>query len=106
MAKNIRFHYLHRDSGNYKKFGHKDFSNPDSLSIDEIKQKLESYLIDGMFFYPEKVGIEKFWIHRYCDDYSWYEMEKIKFVESGKCKKSISEFIALLKSSFPGCVDL
>tara|TARA_R110002050_G_scaffold273181_1_gene417231 strand:+ start:631 stop:951 length:321 start_codon:yes stop_codon:yes gene_type:complete len=106
MAKNIRFHYLHRDSGNYKKFGHKDFSNPDNFSIDEIKQKLESHLIDGMFFYPEKVGIEKFRFHRYCDDYSWYEMEMIEIVVSRKCKESISDFIALLKSSGHGGVDL
>ena len=71
MAKNIRFHYLHRDSGNYKKFGSIDLSNLNNLSLNEIRSELEKYLIDGMFFYPEKVEIEKFQFHRYCDDYSW-----------------------------------
>lgn len=105
MAKNIRF-YLYRDSGNYKKFGHKDFSNPDNLSIDAVKQRLEKHLIDGLFFYPKKVGIEKFRFNRYCDDYSWYEKEMIELVVSRKCKESIGDFLNLLKSSGHGCVDL
>ncbi len=99
MAKNIRFHYLHRDSGNYKKFGHKDFSNPHNLSIDQIKQKLESRLIDGMFFYPKKVGIEKFRFHRYCDDYSWYEMEMVEIVQSRRCGESIDDFLHILRKT-------
>ena len=98
MTKNIRFHYLYRDSGNYKKFAHKDFSNPDHLSLTEIKRELEKYLIDGQYFYPEAVGIKKFRFHRYCDDYSWYEMELIELVESRKITVTISDFIFKLKN--------
>lgn len=81
MAKGIRFHYLYRDSGNYKKFGHKDFSNPNNLTVEEITLRIRQALIDTEFFYPEKAGIRKFRFHRYCDDYSWYEFEKIEEIE-------------------------
>ena len=99
MAENIRFHYLHRDSDNYKKFGSKDFSNPDHLSIIEIEKMLRSYLIDGMYFYPEKVGINKFRFHRYCDDYSWYEMEFIENVDGKANRTSIDDFFNLLSQN-------
>ena len=97
MAKKIRFHYLYRDSGNYKKFGHKDFSNPTNLYLNDINVELQKVLIDGMFFYPEKVGIRKFLFHRYLDDFSWYEMECIEFVSSGSCKETILDFIDKLR---------
>jgi len=103
MAKIIRFHYLYRDSGNYKQFRHKDFSNPTGLSAGEVKSMLEQYLIDGLYFYPEEAGIKKFRFHRYCDDYSWYEMEGVEETEGKSRKETIMEFINRLKGeSFPG----
>ena len=99
MAQNVRFHYLYRDSGNYKKFGFKDFSNPFLLTLDEIEQKIRSNLISSEFFYPDKVGIQKFKFHRFCDDFSWYEFEKVEFVHSKKQKQSINEFLRILENS-------
>lgn len=99
MTKNIRFYYIHRDSGNYKNFGHKDFSNPKDLSVDAVRERVEQSLIDGIYFYPEEVGIKKFRFHRYCDDYSWYEMERLEVVEGKTKKETIDDFINLL--SFP-----
>lgn len=99
MSQNIRFYYLYRDSGNYKKFGFKDFSNPLSLTLDEGYRLIRYSLIDSEFFYPEKVGIQKFRFHRYLDDYSWYEFEKIELVDSRKQKQSINEFLNLLEQS-------
>jgi hypothetical protein len=93
MATNIRFHYLYRDSGNYKKFGFKDFSNPTNLSIGEIQAELSKKLIDGMYFYPENVGIQKFRFHKYCDDNSWYEMQNLELLSSGKPKETIQDFL-------------
>ena len=98
MAKNIRFHYLYRDSGNYKIFGFKDFSNPNELTLQEIERRITQKLISGEFFYPNESGIEKFQIHSNCDDYSWYEFETLEFVEGNKPLKTIDEFIAGLSS--------
>ena len=97
MAKKIQFHYLFRDSGNYKSFGHKDYSNPNNLSIDFIKQELSQLLIDGIFFYPEHAGIQRFEIHCCCDDYSWYEMVDIEFVEGKSSYIPIEVLINRLK---------
>lgn len=97
MSEFIRFNYLYRDSGNYKKFGSKIFSNPDQLTIEEIEQKLRQNLIGQEYFYPEKVGIKRFKFHRVLDDYSWYEFESIEEIDKielpKKELKSISSFL-------------
>ena len=94
MATNIRFHYLYRDSGNYKTFGFKDFSNPNNLSLEQIQIEITKKLISSEFFYPEESGIEKFKFHRNCDDYSWYEFESVEKVKENTATKAIDEFIA------------
>ena len=105
MSEVIRFNYLHRDSGNWKKFGSKKFSNPDQLRVDQIEQAIRQNLIDQEYFYPVQVGIKKFKFHRYLDDYSWYEFESIELIDqdeiTNKDKKSISNFLVqLLKMKF------
>ncbi|HCY39911.1 MAG TPA: hypothetical protein DHV48_00890 [Prolixibacteraceae bacterium] len=80
MCEVIRFNYLYRDSGNWKKFGNEEFSNPEKLTIEEIAQKIRENLIDHEYFYPDQVGIKKFRFHRYLDDYSWYEFESVEMV--------------------------
>ena len=101
MSEVIWFYYMHRDSGNWKKFGRKKFSNPEQLTIEEITQMLEHKLINHAYFYPEQVGIKKFKFHRYTDDYSWYEFEYVEIIESTELPKkeleSISSFILKLK---------
>jgi len=95
----IRFNYLYRDSGNWKKFGSKLFLNPDQLTLEEIEQKICQNLIDQEYFYPDQVGIKKFKFHRYLDDYSWYEFESVEMLtntdSSMKELKSISDFLVL-----------
>lgn len=101
MSEVILFNYLHRDSGNWKKFGRKLFSNPDRLTIEEIEQKIRQKLIDQQYFYPNQVGIKKFKFHRHFDDYSWYEFESVEIMintnSSTKEIKSISDFLLLLE---------
>jgi hypothetical protein len=101
MSEVIRFNYLHRDSGNWKKFGSKIFSNPEQLRLDEIEQIIRENLIDHEYFYPDQVGIKKFKFHRYLDDYSWYEFESIEIIENNgppnKELNPISSFLLLLK---------
>ncbi|RKD92126.1 hypothetical protein [Mangrovibacterium diazotrophicum] len=97
MAKGIRFHYLYRDSGNYKKFGHKDFSNPTQIPLTEIETAIRERLISTEFFDPDQVGIRKFLFHRYNDDHSWYEFEKIEEIEIHRPTASIEKFLLLLE---------
>lgn len=100
MCEIIQFNYLHRDSGNWKKFGSKLFVNPEQLTLEEIEQKIRANLIDQEYFYPDQVGIKKFKFHRYLDDYSWYEFESVEEVEDSQKKKpklSIGKFCTLLE---------
>ena len=107
MSEVVRFNYLHRDSGNWKKFGSKKFSNPEQLTMEEITQKIQQNLIDRAYFYPEQVGIKKFRFHRHCDDASWYEFQSVELMTntnpSTKELKSISDFILLLKKKGRVC---
>lgn len=101
MSEVIQFNYLHRDSGNWKKFGSKKFSNPEQFTIEEITLKISQNLIDQSYFYPEKVGIKKFKFHRYLDDYSWYEFESVEIIGNTdpptKELKSINSFVLILE---------
>jgi hypothetical protein len=103
MANNIRFNYLYRDSGNYKKFGHRDYSNPGNLTIEEAEKQIRRHLISEEFFYPEQAGIPKFLFHRYLDDYSWYEFESLELVEGRKGRASIGDLIGKLSRNDNSC---
>ena len=102
MCEVIRFNYLYRDSGNWKKFGSKKFSNPDQLNLSEIEEKIRENLIDHEYFYPEQVGIKRFKFHRYLDDYSWYEFESVEKMENAnpsmKELESIGSFLGKLQT--------
>lgn len=103
MSEVIRFNYLHRDSGNWKKYGSKLFSNPEQLTIEDVEQRIRQNLIDREYFYPEQVGIKKFKFHRHLDDYSWYEFESVEILTNIeppiKELKPISDFLFQLKNS-------
>ena len=110
MSEVIRFNYLHRDSGNWKKFGSKLFSNPEQLTIEDVEQRIRQNLIDREYFYPEQVGIKKFKFHRYLDDSSWYEFESIEILDNSDYPNKklipISNFILQLKNSLNQSVQL
>lgn len=101
MSEVIRFNYLYRDSGNYKKFGSQIFSNPDQFTIEEIEQKIRQNLIDQEYFYPEQVEIKKFKFHRHLEDYSWYEFDSVEILDNTDSLKkllvSITDFLLRLK---------
>ncbi|MFV0375716.1 MAG: hypothetical protein ACK5JD_00275 [Mangrovibacterium sp.] len=82
MAKAFRFHYLYRDSGNYKTYGYKNFSNPNNLGLEDLVRELRENLISTEYFYPEQAGIRKFLFHRYPNDDSWYEFDWLEEIES------------------------
>jgi hypothetical protein len=47
---NIKFHYLYRDGGNYKKWAELVFCDPDALPPDVVAKELrDAFLEDGLF---------------------------------------------------------
>lgn len=68
LSLNIQLSYLYRDAGNYKLFGQVIFRNPENLSIDEIKSKIQVKLIEGEFFNAEKWGLPALQFENYLQD--------------------------------------
>jgi hypothetical protein len=46
MNRNIQFNYLHRDGGNYKKYGSVVFADPGSVDLAELDSLIRTTLID------------------------------------------------------------
>jgi hypothetical protein len=50
-------HYLHRDEGNWKDRFEACIQNPAGCTAEQAEGMIRECLIDGEFFYPEKVGL-------------------------------------------------
>ena len=98
---NIKFKYLYRDAGNYKKRAGVVFSNPDDLTIGAITKALgRSLLADGLFiahqiripeaFLSAEDGVTE-------DDHCFHEFEDLEVsseMPNDMHRRSIREFIA------------
>lgn len=96
LENNLKFEYLYRDAGNYKKFGSAILDNPNRIDPEKAAEKLKEHLIDGEFFYPKKVGIPLLEHHAFDPDldHEWYEFEKLSNTnEETTIKVSIEEFV-------------
>jgi hypothetical protein len=51
---NIKFNYLYRDSGNYKKFVSIIFTNPAEIDLLKLEALIKSKLISETWFYAEE----------------------------------------------------
>ena len=54
---NIRFEYLYRDAGNFKKWGDVVFSNPRGITPEAATKMAEEALIDSNYFAATKAGV-------------------------------------------------
>jgi hypothetical protein len=54
---NLILHYLHRDEGNWKDRFEACIQNPAGYSAQQAEGMIRECLIDGEFFYPQKVGL-------------------------------------------------
>jgi hypothetical protein len=75
---NLKFEYLYRDAGNYKQFGCVVLKNPTQIRPDTAKDIIKPYLIDGEFFYPDKVQVPRLENYEFEPemDHDWYEFVK------------------------------
>jgi len=75
---NLKFEYLYRDAGNYKQFGFIVLANPTQISPDKATFLIKPYLLDGEFFYPDKILVPRLQNYEFDPemDHDWYEFEK------------------------------
>jgi len=101
MAKNIKFKYLYSDAGNYKKFGYAIFSNPESIPIDEVREKLEKAFEQKMFFIAQQVDLQELFFEDFPsdDDISFHEFDGLEVTDeplNSLSKLTIKQFVELV----------
>lgn len=99
---NIKFSYLHRDGGNYKKCDFVIFDNPDNIELAEIKTLIRSKLIWGEWFYAEDWKLPELFLETFDFkiDPTWHEFEEIEYTdESPNSLISLKEFMELVAAT-------
>ena len=103
--RNMKFSYLYRDGGNYKKWAAIVFSNPDGLTLDAVTKALMSvFLQDGLFIAHQIRIPEVFSFSRgdaTSDDHCFHELSAVEASPeqpNDLYSRSISEFIAEVKT--------
>lgn len=97
---NIKFSYLYRDAGNYKLYGQVVFGNPESIALEEIRNRINAHLIDGEFFEAKKWGVPELQFDKYIPelDHTWYEFEGVEDSSSEITdKRTIKEFLRYIE---------
>jgi len=96
----IKFKYLYRDAGNYKKWADIVFSNTDRLAVGTITRLLrKSFLADGEFIADQIRIPEVFLFHVDGvteDDHCFHEfdaVEETSEIPNDKLGRSIREFV-------------
>jgi hypothetical protein len=101
---NIKFSYLYRDAGNYKKWANVVFSNTRGLPVESIRNNLErSFLQDGLFIaHQVRVPDAFFAVGRdsTVDDHCFHEFDAVATtleIPDDLHARSIDQFIAEVK---------
>jgi hypothetical protein len=96
---NIRFQYLYRDAGNYKKRGTVIFSNPEGLDVQAIANCLLDAFLPGLFIARQIRIPEVFLTQEYplsSDDHRFHEFCSIESTPeppSDEPGRSAEEFV-------------
>lgn len=101
---NVRFEYLYRDAGNFKKWGEVVFSNPHDVPADTIASMADQVLIDRTFFVAAKADVPDlhFAEHNEELDHGWHEVHAFRLTDDSPNdvrSRNIEEFIDSLRSA-------
>jgi hypothetical protein len=69
---NLILHYLHRDEGNWKDHLEACIQNPAGCTAEQAEAMIRECLIDGEFFYPQKVGLS------FSVATDWHELDSVE----------------------------
>ncbi len=97
---NIKFNYLYRCSGNYKKFTSIIFSNPDHVELSELETLIKSKLIYGEWFYAGEWKLPEIFtdIVDFRIDPTWHEFESVEYTdEDANAMICSTEFVQAIK---------
>jgi hypothetical protein len=104
---NICFHYVYRDTSNYKNWGEVVFQASEDLPLNELEQKIRAALIDGEFFYAENANIPTLYfdIWRESQDVTWHAFSGLSTTnEPATVEGTIEQAIATFALSKMKCL--
>lgn len=93
---NIKLSYMYRCYGNYKNHGHVILSNPEGLTIAEIKSQLSKKLLDDTWFYASRWHLPDLHFKDYDDelDHPFHELEDVEYTDEAVTREeTVVEFI-------------
>jgi hypothetical protein len=98
---NIKFTYLYRDAGNFKKWAEVVFSNPDGLTLDAITKALRGAFLQDDLFLADQVRLPELFFYAKgdatSDDHCFHEFDAVQIsleLPNDRYGRSISQFIA------------
>jgi hypothetical protein len=98
---NIKFTYLYRDAGNYKKWAHIVFSNSDGLTLDSIANAMQAAFLQDGLFTAHQVRVPEVFLYSRgnatSDDHCFHEFSAVEAsleVPNDQHSRSIGQFIA------------
>ncbi len=102
---NVKFSYLYRDAGNYKKWAEVVFSNPDRLSLASLTRDLRHALLEECLFIAHQIRIPEAFLFTEgdatSDDHCFHEFDAVEIslqVPDDRYSRSIGQFIAEVKT--------
>jgi hypothetical protein len=99
---NIKFNYLYRDSGNYKKFSSIIFSNRTDIELLELETLIKSKLIYNEWLYAEEWQLPEVFtdIVDFRIDPTWHEFESVEYTEEpANSTIPLSELITIIEKT-------
>lgn len=83
-AMNVRFEYLYRDAGNFKRWGEVVFSNANNVDADSLTAIAEEALrMDHLYFVASEVDVPDLHFADYIEvlDHGWHEIHAFHFTD-------------------------
>jgi hypothetical protein len=99
---NIAFHYLYRDSANYKNFNSVVFDNPDGISLEVLNKLLKRKLISEEYFYSNEWKIPDMHFGNWDSeiDHGFHQFESIEYTnEVANAPITLSEFMEIVANT-------
>jgi len=81
---NLILHYLHRDEGNWKDRFEACIQNPAGCTAEQAEGMIRDCLINGEFFYPQKVGLS------FSVATDWHELDNVEANAEGLAPLAIT----------------
>lgn len=100
---NIRFEYLYRDAGNFKKWYDIVFSNIDNITSEAATKEICKYLDEGLYFKVEDIEVNDLHFDEFNPllDHDWHEFHSCTETEDDETDiqhRDIKTIISKLKS--------